>query len=69
MAIRAETSNSVMRPLLEKWGIKLGTDVQVVMRFEPGDLAKVTIEKILTKSEADDLTEALGDYYLVKRNG
>ena len=68
MAIRVAMSNNVMQPLLEKWGIKMATDVQVAIRFEPNSFAMVTIEKLLTQSEADDLTEALGDYYLVKRD-
>ena len=68
MAIRVATSNNVMQPLLEKWGIKMATDVQVVIKFEPNSYAMVTIEKLLSQSEADDLAEALGDYYLVKRD-
>ena len=68
MAIRVAQSNNVMQSLLEKWGIKMATDVQVVIKFEPSNYAMVTIEKLLTQSEADDLEEALGDYYLVKRD-
>lgn len=66
MEIDVAKSNDLMRPLLEKWGVKLGSNVQVVLKFEPGGFAMVTIEKYLSQSEADDLSAALGDYHLVK---
>ena len=65
---KAALSEDVFKPLLEKWGLELCTGFHVTLKAGVREYAAITIEKLLTQSEADDLTEALGDYYLVKRD-
>lgn len=65
---KAALSEDVFKSLMEKWGLELCTDVHVRLKGGAREYATITIEKILTQSEADDLAEALGDYYLVKRD-
>ena len=67
MPIKPSLSDEIVIDLLKKWGIKMGTGMELSIQLPPGAFATVTITKLLAESEMKDLAEALGVYYLVKQ--
>lgn len=64
---RIALSNSVSKVILEKWGVKLANHLSLTIDMNPDSVVTVTISKILSQVEANDVMNVLGEYVLVKR--
>ena len=60
-------SDDVVKLILEKWGVKLCSNMEINIYMEPNEAVKVSMSKYVTDTELEDVMNVLGDYYLVKR--
>lgn len=61
-------SNDAGKLILEKWGIKHCTGMEINIMMAPNEIIKVGITKVLSQTEFQDCVDILGDYYLVKKS-